>query len=79
MVIVTDNVSQIQILDETVCVSLSANVLKKGMNPSVLVGEAEPFSFGMETGLEKNFELKSAVLCLKIGLALHPASCEGAG
>ena len=29
-------VNQVQILDEAVCVSLHANAIEKGMNPSVL-------------------------------------------
>ena len=31
-----DMVTRVQILDETVCISPSANILEKGMNPIIL-------------------------------------------
>ena len=44
--------TQVQILDEVVCISHRANSLQKGMNPTILlqaigkiVGQTKPFNF----------------------------------
>ena len=56
--------TRVQILDETVCISLSANDLEKGMNPTLssnvwFVGQIGLFNFGKATDLgEGNFESK---------------------
>ena len=51
-----DMISQIQILDKATCISLLANVVGKGINPSLLsttlgkiVGQTGLFSFGWAT------------------------------
>ena len=53
-----DLATRVQILDEAVCISHSANILEKGMNPTILppsmgniVGQTGLFSLGMATGL----------------------------
>ena len=53
-----DTETQVQILDEAVYISHSANILRKGMNPTILpsiwgkiVGQTGLFSFGMPTSL----------------------------
>ena len=53
-----DTATQVQILDETDCISHSSNTLGKGMNPIILppamdkiVGQTEFFSLGKATNL----------------------------
>ena len=50
-----DTATQIQILDETDCISLSTNTLGKGMNPNILppaiVGQTDFFSLDKATSL----------------------------
>ena len=53
-----DTANRVQILDESVSISHSASILKKGMDPTILppvkgkiVGQTKLFSLGMATGL----------------------------
>ena len=77
--------TQVQILDETDCISHSTNTLGKGMNPIILppamgkiVGQTRFFSLGEATSQEKeNSEFKPVKLCLKIDLVSYPARAEG--
>ena len=54
-----DTATRVQILDYTVCISHSADISGKGMNPTILlpsmgkiVGHSDLFSLGMATDLE---------------------------
>ncbi len=63
---------QVQILDETDCVSHSTNTLGKGMNPIIL-----PAAMVRQLVEEKeNSEFKPVKLCLKIDLVSYPARAD---
>ena len=55
--------TQVQILDETDCISHSTNTLGNGMNPIILPPAM--------------FKFKPVKLCLKIDLVSYPARAEG--
>ena len=65
-----DSATQVQILDETDCISHSANTLAKGMNP-IILPPAMFFSLGEATSLGEG------KLCLKIDLVSYPARAKG--
>ena len=74
-----DTATQVQILDETDCISHITNTLGKGINPIILppalgtiVGQNSFFSLG-----EENSEFKPVKLCLKIDPVSYPARAEG--
>ena len=82
-----DTAPQVQILDETDCISHSTNILGKAMNPIILppamgkiVGQTRFFTLGEATSLGKeNAEFKSVKLRLKSDLVSYPARAEGLG
>ena len=75
-----DITNWIQILDETVCISLHSNAIEKGINQSLLLpainklqSRLNPFRLGMATILEiENTEFEPLVLYLKIDFILNP-------
>ena len=52
-------VTRVQIQDEAVCISHSANALGKSMNPTILplamgeIGQTKLFNLGMATGIRE--------------------------
>ena len=80
-----DTATQVQILDDTDCISHSTNTLGNGMNPIILppamgkiVGQTVFFSPGEATNLgEGNSEFKPVKLRLKTDLVSYPARAEG--
>ena len=80
-----DSATQVQILDETDCISHSANTLGKGMNPIILpmgkyLGTLGSSALVRQLVLEKeNSELKPVKLRLKTDLVSYPARAEGLG
>ena len=56
-----DSATQVQTLDKAVCISHSANTLRKSINPTILllpvmskiVGQSVLFNFGMATSLRE--------------------------
>ena len=80
-----DTATQVQILDETDCISHSTNTLGKGMNPIIL-----PPAMGKQQNRlgssalvrqlvqeKENSEFKPVKLGLKIDLVSYPARAEG--
>ena len=70
-----DTAIQVQILEEAVSISLSANTLWNGVNPTILLqGQTGLFNYSMATNLgEEKLCIKTCEIWLKIGLVSHPA------
>ena len=73
-----DMVTQVQTLNEAVCISQSTDTLGKCINTTILssamgkiVRQTECFSIGMTTSLREE------KLWIQIGLVSHPAHVEG--
>ena len=74
-----DTGTQVQILDQTDCISHTTNTLGKGMNPKYspssygeIVGQTRFFSLGEATSLGEPVKLR-----LKTDLVSYPARAEG--
>ena len=82
----TNYVTQVQILDEAVCICQNANTLGNGTVPTVptvlpspnygYIGQTGPFNLGIGTSLGEG---KPVALHSKIDLASHPACGRGCG
>ena len=78
-------VTQVQILDKAVCISLYANTFPKGINQSVLssalgkyLGRLISLTLVRQPVSEKeNSEFETALLCFKIDFVSHPACGRG--
>ena len=73
----------VQILDKANCISLGANTVRKGMNPSDLpVNRRADWALGTlvrQPVKKKNCYFKPTLLCLKISLISHTTHGEGVG